>query len=602
MTIYEASYLLRYVFVVLVVIIALRLLLSSIRDLNWGIKHSLRPAQGYFLLSNQGDGETMSLPLYHTTNIGRAASNDIRIYSDLVRRRHALIYRFDGDWYVRPASKQSDVVLNNQKVEEPAQLKNGDTVNFGPSSFVFVDERSIAKERGETYEEAIFDDDAFYRAAARNSRPPYFAWVLLNLFTLLTTFLVFKMMPGVRAVKKDFLLYTAVAVLLLDLYFLLLPLILRYADRILYLTAAQLTVIGLAIQSRLALVGSRAFRVAAEQNDQAEMLKVASGLFRAYRTQLLALLIGLGLLWIVLLITSRTRFLEGITVLSGVITPALLLITLIFGRGASTHGAGLWINLGGYSLQLTEFAKITYLITMASFFKHRPPLRTQIYFAVWAGVNFVLLLLLPDLGSIMILLPVTLLVFVVMTSEYLKAFLIFVSSSVLAVLAYVIFPHVRRRLSGWTSLWDEVNDQNRQVVYGLQAIGRGNVTGRGLGNGSPGGIPLAKSDMIFDILCEEFGVIFGICVIIFIVVILLRAIRTTILARDGFSSSLALGLGATLFCEAFVVIGGTTGLIPLTGVTLPFIAQGGSSLLAKWLIIGLLLGLASRHEEGANRK
>ena len=601
MTIYEASYLLRYVFVVLAVIIALRLLLSSIRDLNWGIKHSLRPAQGYFLLSNQGDGQTMSLPLYHTTNIGRAASNDIRIYSDEVKRRHALIYRFDGDWYVRPQGAASDVLVNEEEVHEPCRLKNGDTVSFGPSTFVFVDERAIAAERGETYEEAIFDDEAFYRAVERNSRPPYAMWILMNLFTLITTFLVFRMMPGVKEVQKDFLLYTAVALLLLDLYFLLLPLILRFADRILFLTAAQLTVIGMAIQSRLALVGTRTWRRAVESGSEAEMLQAARELFSAYRTQLMALFIALAVLWLVMLITSRTRFLEAITVLSGIITPLLLIITLIFGRGAATHGAGLWISLGGHSLQLTEFAKITYLITMAAFFKHRPPFRVQIYFAVWAGVNFFLLMLLPDLGAIMILLPVTLLVFVVMTSEYIKALLILLSSGVLAVFAYAVFPHVRSRLSGWTSLWDEVNDQNRQVVYGLQAIGRGNLTGRGLGNGSPGGIPLAKSDMIFDIVCEEFGVIFGICVIVFIVILLLRAIRTTILARDGFTSSLALALGAALFFEAFVVIGGTTGLIPLTGVTLPFIAQGGSSLLSKWIMTGLLLGLASRHEEGANR-
>lgn len=602
MTIYEASYMLRYIFIALAVIIALRLLIAAIKELRWSIKHSLRPAQGYFLLSNQGDGQTLSLPLYHTTNIGRGSSNDIRIHSNLVRRRHAMIYRFDGEWFVRPAGAGADVELNGEPVTGPQQLHNGDKVKFGPSVFVFVDERSSAAARGEVYEEAIFDDDAFYRAVARNSRPPYFTWVLMNVFALLATGIVFFMMPGVRAVRKDFLMYTGIAMLLIDLYFLFLPLILRYADRVLFLAAAQLTVIGMAIQSRMALVGSESYMAARAEGNTAEMAKIAAALFRDYRTQLWALLLGLGLLIFVMLITSRTRFLEGITVLCGIVTPMLLLVTLVLGKGAATHGAGLWISVGGLSLQLTEFAKLTFLITLASFFKNRPPLRVQIAFAVWAGVNFLLLMLLPDLGSIMILLPVTMIVFVVMTSEYLKTFLIFAATAVMGVLSYMIFPHVRSRLAGWMSLWEGVNDQNRQVVYGLQAIGRGNVTGRGLGNGSPGGIPLASSDMIFDIICEEFGIVLGLCVIIFILIILLRAIRTTILARDGFSSSLALGLGTAVFCEAFVVIGGTTGLIPLTGVTLPFIAQGGSSLLAKWILIGLLLGLASRHEEGANRK
>lgn len=602
MTIYEASYLMRYIFLALTAMIAVRLLYSAIRELGWSIKHSLRPAQGYFLLSTQEDGGTLSLPLYHTTHIGRAGSNDIRIYSDEVRKRHATIYRFDGAWFVRPQNRQADVRINGEAFSDRAELHNGDRLDFGPSNFIFVDERQIAEDHGETYEEAIFDDEAFRRAVAHHTHPPYLIWLMSNVFTLLTVFLVFKMMPAFNSVRKDFLLYSGAAVVLLDLYFLLLPKILHYADRVLYLTASHMTLIGMAIQSRLALVNTRSFRRAAETGDQAEMLKTAEDLFLTYRTQLLALLIGLAVLWLVMLITANTHFLEAVTVLSGIVTPALLIATLVLGKGAETHGAGLWIKVGSFSLQFTEFAKITFLITLAGFFKHRPPLRVQIYFAVWAGINFLLLMLLPDLGSVMILLPTTMLVYVVMTSEYLKTFLIFVATSILGVLAYGIFPHVRNRLAGWTSLWDEVNDQNRQIVYGLQAIGRGNLTGRGLGNGSPGGIPLAKSDMIFDLLCEEFGVIFGIMVIIFILVILLRAIRTTILARDGFTSSLALGLGAMIFFEACVVIGGTTGLIPLTGVTLPFIAQGGSSLLAKWLTVGLLLGLASRHEEGANRK
>ena len=602
MNIFEASYLIRYIFAAIIAVVALRLLVAAIRELRWGIKHSLRPAQGYFLLSNQGGGQTVSLPLYHTTNIGRSGSNDIRIHSDVVRRRHAVVYRFDGEWYVRPQIHAAVVKVNDMPVTDSSMLKNEDKLSIGPSNFVFVDERFIAKERGEAYEEAIFDDDAFYRAIERNSRPPYFECLLMNLFALLASFLILIMMPGTLGFRRDYLLYTGAAIGLIDLYFLVLPKLVRYGDRLLFLAAAQLSVIGLAIQGRLALVGSSAYKAAVENGDTERVAQLAASLISSYKTQLIALLIGLALLWLVILISSRTRFLESVTVLCGIVTPLLLIFTMIFGRGAETHGAGLWISLGSFSLQLTEFAKITYLVALASFFKNRPPLRTQIFFAAWAGVVFLLLMLLPDLGSVMILLPVTLLVFVIMTSEYLKTLFIFAGAGVIGTLAYTIFPHVRNRIQGWTSLWTEVNDQNRQVVYGLQAIGRGNVLGRGLGNGSPGGIPLAKSDMIFGILAEEFGIVIGIAVVIFLVVILLRSLRITVLARDGFTSSLALGLGAAIFIESFVVIGGTTGLIPLTGATLPFIAQGGSSLLAKWLIIGILLGLASRHEEGANRK
>lgn len=210
---------------------------------------------------------------------------------------------------------------------------------------------------------------------------------------------------------------------------------------------------------------------------------------------------------------------------------------------------------------------------------------------------FLLIMLLPDLGSIMILLPVTLAVFLVMTSEFLTTLTILGGTSVLAVFAYTTFPHVRRRLAGWTTLWEEVNDSNRQIVYGLQAMARGGLLGRGLGNGSPEGIPVVASDMVFTIVCEEMGLLIGLCIVLFFIVIWLRGARTMPLVKDGFSSSMILAVCSLFFVEAAVVIAGCTGLIPLTGVTLPFISQGGSSLLAKMILIGILLGLMSRRNE-----
>lgn len=602
MNVFEASYLLRYVLVIIVVFVALRLLFAAARELRWAMRHSLRPAQGYFLLNHQGDEETLSLPLYHTTNIGRAKSNDIRIHSNEVLRKHAIIYRFDGEWYIRPQNGQAEIFVNGEVVKSQTLLKNQDQIRFGPSDFVFINERAIAKERGEAYEEAIFDDRAFIKAVKQNSSPLYFEWFLMNVFSFICTALLIFMMPAAMNLRKEFFLWTMGALLLIDIYFLALPKMTAYADRVLFLAASALSLIGVAIQARLAFVSSYAFSQAVKARDLKLQEELATKLFSGYKTQVIALLIGLFILWAIVLIVSRTRFLESITVICAVITPLLLLATLVLGSGRETFGANLWIYIGPFSIQLTEFAKITYLITLASFFKNRPPFKVQIYFAAWAAFVFLLLLLLPDLGSIMILLPVTLLVFVVMTSEYVKTGLIFLAASFMSVFAYLLFPHVRARIEGWTSIGSQVNDSNRQVVYGLQALGRGHIFGRGLGNGSPGGIPLADSDMVFTILSEELGILVAVAVVILLFCVVLRALRTTVLARDGFSSSLSLGIGSAIFLEAFVVIAGTTGLMPLTGVTLPFIASGGSSMIAKWIMLSIMLGLAARQEEGANRK
>jgi len=141
------------------------------------------------------------------------------------------------------------------------------------------------------------------------------------------------------------------------------------------------------------------------------------------------------------------------------------------------------------------------------------------------------------------------------------------------------------------------NDNNRQIVYGLQAVARGGLFGRGIGNGSPGGIPLASSDMIFSIVCEELGLITGLAIVLLFIVVWLRAARITVTSRDGFSSSLALGIGTLTFVEAAIVIAGTTGLVPLTGATLPLIAKGGTSVLTIILLFGILLGLSARREK-----
>ena len=131
-------------------------------------------------------------------------------------------------------------------------------------------------------------------------------------------------------------------------------------------------------------------------------------------------------------------------------------------------------------------------------------------------------------------------------------------------------------------------------MYGLQAMVRGGLFGRGLANGSPGGIPLASSDMVFAVVVEEMGLISGLLIVLIFIIIWLRTTRLTVLAPDGFRSSLALAFGTMLFIEAFIVIAGSTGLIPLTGATLPLIARGGSSLLAKLLILGILIGLSAK--------
>jgi cell division protein FtsW (lipid II flippase) len=614
--VFYLAYLLRYVFVILFALLVWQLTGSALKTLRRDLRYRIKPVRGFLLRSFQNGNGAFSgqsfeletddgsagfseLPLYHTTYIGRSAACDIRIRNKTLAKRHAMLYRYDGDWFIKPVSGKNPVALNGVRIVPATPLEHGDIVSFGDVRFRFIDERQETGSARLIHNNHV---DTGTEAANPEGRA-VFTWILTNLFVLFSALLIIKLIPqGLDAVTYSVSMYYIIIAALFNLYYFLLPLILSGIDRSLILITYLLTSIGIMFQIRLSgILSSNVLAKAAalpEGTVSAELAELAQLILADLKPQGIAFLLGLVLMPFVALVTARTRLLEPLTLLCAIVTPALLIVTLIFGRGSETHGASLWISFGGTSIQLTEFAKITYLIVLAGFFKIRPAKTVQLFFAVWAGAVFLLVLLLPDLGMAMILLPTTLIIYLVMTSEYLTTLLIMLSGTALGAFALTVFPHVQRRFAGWSTLWQEVNDSNRQIVYGLQAVARGGIFGRGLGNGSPAGLPLASSDMVYAIICEESGLIAGIAIISIFIVFWLRSARITVVAGDGFSSSLALAIGTMFFVEAAVVIAGVTGLIPLTGVTLPLIAEGGSSVLSKLILISILLGLSARRDRG----
>lgn len=660
MNLQDTAYILRYLFIILICSSAIQLIRLAIKEFKWGLNHALRPARGYFLIAYQesreksdirdrmtkamdkdsylinlntdqmdkinranehelrlrsdisqyelsrGEHKTrtrmQTLALYPTTIIGRSRNCDIQIKSKKILKRHCTVYRYDGDWCIRPQSSFAKVKINGVEIDGETELRNKDQIDIAGIRFDFIDERSSAKQAGMDYSAAKIDDRYFKEAVKLSSKRPRLSFLFFNSFALITIALLTYFIPedfGKHRMIVGLVLISTIVIS--DLYYIALNKILYYGDRILLLSVSYLSTIGLLIQCRFSFFRNPWFIGQKELGDSEALKDAVRIMVTRFYVQAGAVILGLVLILFLSIIVKKTRFLESLTIVCFIVTPLFLIATKVLGRGMEENGADLWINIGPISLQLTEFAKISYAIVLASFFKNRPRLKMQIFFALWAAMVFFLIMLLPDLGSAMILLPTTVIVFVIMTSEYFKGLLIVLASSLASVLAYALFPHVQARIAGWTSLWVEINPRNAQIIYGLQAVARGGLLGRGLTNGNPWGIPLFNSDMVFSILCEEFGLLVGLAIVVFYTIIWLRTGRGAALARDGFSATLILALGTMLFVEATVVIGGTTGLLPLTGATLPFIARGGSSILAKWIMIAMLLGLLGRQEAGANR-
>lgn len=586
------AYLSRYISVAVLAVAALLLLITSYKRSQRRFLEQKDNVEGYFLLADdeeQGD-RVLYFPLFFRTAIGKALSSDIRIKSRGMKRHHAEIYLFNGKWYVSKINSHAEIYVNDRKINKDKVLSHGDVIQMGERSFSFFDEFKAESRRRDKSGFSSGEEEAVGTGEKTAETSRY----LLCIYLLLFFVQVFAIFPADLAPLKPlcFIMAGFFSILLLTSAFLW-PRIFRFFDDICFTALAFLMSLGFFMQVRLSFL-NRTMPATPDWNREKWLEFLSSDIFKQSLFPLLGLIVMPIIIWLI----ARTGILEWLAPVCLVLTPALYILTLIFAKDIAGTGARLWIPLpGGLSFQASEFAKISYLISLAWTFKTKLDYRRQMRFLAWALVNFVLIVLLPDLGSLMILLPITIVVFLVMTSEYFKTGLILAGGATLFYLSYRFMPYIRKRIYGWLTLWEEANPQNDQIIAGLKAIAMGGFFGSGLGKSEPRAIPLASSDMIFPFLSEELGLITALGIVIFFMIIWLRGAESFMLTRDSFSAALILGISSYFFVEAAVVIAGSVGLIPLTGATLPFIARGGSSMISKYLLAAVLLGLANRRNQ-----
>ncbi|NKX55469.1 FtsW/RodA/SpoVE family cell cycle protein [Arthrobacter mobilis] len=303
------------------------------------------------------------------------------------------------------------------------------------------------------------------------------------------------------------------------------------------------------------------------------------------------------------------RVLRRFTYISLILSALLLVLPLLPGVGMELNGARIWVNLGFATFQPGEIAKITLAIFFAGYLstnrdlillagKKIGPLQLPRWkdmgpmLAAWL-VSIGVLIFQRDLGSAILFFGLFMAMIYVATSRISWVLIGLLMIAFGGFVAFQLFPHVTARIDGWLNAFDpEVYNApggSHQIVQGLFGLASGGLTGTGLGQGRPDLVTFANSDMIIAALGEELGLI-GVSAIVMLYLLLIsRGIRTALGTRDAFGKLLATGLSFTLALQCFVVIGGVTRLIPLTGLTTPFMAAGGSSLLANWLIVALLL-------------
>ncbi|HEX3964786.1 MAG TPA: FtsW/RodA/SpoVE family cell cycle protein [Trebonia sp.] len=339
-------------------------------------------------------------------------------------------------------------------------------------------------------------------------------------------------------------------------------------------------------------------------------------------TQIIYSLIGIGCFVAVLKFVTEPRVLQrysyilGLTGIILIALPAFLPTSI---SGVANTGAKIQISIGGFSLQPGEFGRLALAMFFAGYLVAKRDVLTLAgrrvlgidlprtrdlgpIVAVWA-ISLLLLVFESDVGMSAVFMGLFVAMIYVATSRTSWLLIGLVMFVVGAAFAAELFSHVGTRFTCWLHPFDGSNWNNAcyQPVQGLYGMANGGLLGKGLGGGMPYLTPLVQSDFIFTGLGEELGLAGVMALVLMYALIVQRGLRTALMVKDPYSKLLAGGLSFMFALQVFVIVGGVTRLIPLTGITTPFISQGGSSLIANWALIGILVRLSDSARRPAPR-
>jgi cell division protein FtsW (lipid II flippase) len=294
------------------------------------------------------------------------------------------------------------------------------------------------------------------------------------------------------------------------------------------------------------------------------------------------------------------KYLFGLTAIGLLVLPALPVI------GTTVNGARLWVHFGSLRFQPGELAKLMLIVFLAGYLREKREVLAQgrlkdfgPLLVIWGGAMLVLVET-NDLGSALLYFGIFLAMLYVATGRLAYVVIggvLFVAGS---AAAYTMIGHVRERVQIWIDPWPHVHTTGYQITQSLYSISNGGYGGAGLGKGTfttPGGtvlIPSANTDFIYSALAQELGLIGVSALLLVFMLFVARGMRIAMLADDGFSKLLAAGLTFSFALQTFIIVGGILRLIPLTGITLPFVSYGGSSVVANFVLLAGLLLVSNR--------
>jgi len=329
-------------------------------------------------------------------------------------------------------------------------------------------------------------------------------------------------------------------------------------------------------------------------------------------SQLTWTILGVALFVGTLAVVRDFRILARFKYILGFVGVGLLLLPLAPGIGATINGARLWVRAGPLSFQPGELAKLCLVIFFAAYLAERkellaiasrrvaglhfPDIKHFGPLLVMWGISLSVMFFEKDLGSSLLFFSIFIVMLYMATARIAYVVVGGGLFAVGAMIGYTVFTHVQDRVSVWFNVFDPklVNDEGFQLAQSLFALATGGLFGTGLGQGQPQRIPEAHTDFIFSVIGEELGLVGTTAVLLCFILLIARGLRAALQSRDDFGQLLAAGLISIFALQSFIILGGVTRLLPLTGITLPFMSYGGSSLLSNYILMALLVRISDQ--------
>mgnify|MGYP001299910342 CR=1 FL=1 len=518
-------------------LLALMILVGAIRSL-WKVKHP-DEVWGYLVLRNGA-----RLPITHWENIiGRAPSCDVQLEYPSVSRQHAaLIREDDGSWTIYDLGSKGGIKVNDLPVDEYALVEDGDTVTFAGIPAI-MEPITAEEKRTQMVERRIEGKPAGMWGSL----------VLLTLFQILTglQLIIAQGDKATTTIPLTFFVFTVIC----WAYFIVMRLFRRIGFEMetiaFFLCTLSLAVTGSTVPD--------------------ELIAILMGL---------AIFIVLGFFLRDLTRAQKVRWFMSATAVG------LLAITLLI--GSSQGGAKAWLRLGPLSLQTSEIAKICYIFAGAATLDRLFNKRNLWMFIGLTAICGGCLALQNDFGTALVFFVTFLVIAYLRSGDFATIGLVCAGCFGAGMVMLTIKPHVAARFASWGHIWEDVYDKGFQQTHTLTAAASGGMIGVGAGKGWLSNLPAADTDIVFGMLCEEWGLVIAVLTILCIITLAVFAVRAS------FYTIAACAATSLLVFQTCLNVFGAVDILPFTGVTLPFVSNGGSSMLSAWGMLAFLKATDTR--------